>query len=175
MKKVVLGLFLLLLATGCASTRGSVQMASPANEVQLARYSEIAVNVSCMSGVSLSSGDVERIDALILKHIPSECSGQFKAVNPANPGPSTLKADVLITKYDEGNAFARAMLAGLGQMHIDATVTLTDYTFGDQIAKSDVSKTFAWGGMYGGFTQIKDIEDGFATAVASSFSGKKKE
>ena len=32
--------------------------------------------------------------------------------------------DVTTTRYDKGTAFARAMLIGLGQIHIDATVRL---------------------------------------------------
>jgi hypothetical protein len=67
------------------------------------------------------------------------------------------------------------MLAGLGQMHIDADVVLTEPSTKEQLAKYDVTKTFAWGGMYGGFTGIKDVEDGFAKAVASAIAGKKGE
>lgn len=67
------------------------------------------------------------------------------------------------------------MLAGLGQMHIDADVALIDPATDEQVAKYDVTKTFAWGGMYGGFTGIKDIEDGFAKAVASAIAERKKE
>jgi len=85
-----------------------------------------------------------------------------------------MQALVYIKRYDEGNAFARVMLAGLGQMHIDATVTLKDMETKEQLAKYDVNKTFAWGGIYGGVTRITDLEDGFGKAVAASMSGKKE-
>ena len=78
-----------------------------------------------------------------------------------------------IRKYEEGNAFARAMLAGLGKMHIDADVMLTDPVSNEQMAVYDVTKGFAWGGIYGAATGIRDIEDGFAKAVAAAIGGKK--
>ena len=86
----------------------------------------------------------------------------------------TLHAAVNITRYDEGNSFARAMLAGLGQMHIDATVTLSDYQTKEEFAKYEVTETFAWGGLYGGFTDIRTVEEGFAKTVAASVSGKQE-
>jgi hypothetical protein len=66
------------------------------------------------------------------------------------------------------------MLAGLGQMHINADVTMSDSTTKSNIAQYEVSKTFAWGGLYGGFTDIKVVEDGFAKAVAASILGRKE-
>ncbi len=40
------------------------------------------------------------------------------------------------------------------------------------LAKSEITKTFAWGGIYGGTTEIKDVEEGFAEAVASVLLGQ---
>lgn len=159
-------------AAGCATTKGSYSMATPPPEAQLAKYSEICIEVDCIQGVPLAPADIERIKHLVVKNIPEECPNRFTAVNPAEPGANTLRADVHITRYDEGNAFARWMLAGLGQMHINADVRMTDYASGSPLYSAEVNKTFAWGGMYGAFTQIKDIEDGFARAVAASLAGK---
>ncbi len=36
------------------------------------------------------------------------------------------EVELLLTRYDKGNAFARAMLAGLGQIHIDGKVKLLE-------------------------------------------------
>jgi hypothetical protein len=44
------------------------------------------------------------------------------------------------------------MLAGLGQIHIDADVILREYEKNESLAKYEVKKTFAWGGIYGGAT-----------------------
>jgi hypothetical protein len=63
------------------------------------------------------------------------------------------------------------MLAGLGQIHVDAEVTLEDREHATVIGKYDVTKTFAWGGVYGGSTNIRDVEEGFAEAVAKVVLG----
>jgi hypothetical protein len=72
---------------------------------------------------------------------------------------------VHFTKFDRGNAFARFMLAGLGQIRIEATVFLVDNT-GREVGKYEVAKDFSLGGMYGGSTTVEDVEDGFAKSVA---------
>jgi hypothetical protein len=151
-----------------------VQKETGKADEQAAKYANLKVDLNCRSDVSLSSSDKERILDLIVKNIPTECPNQFRNVNASEVDQQTLHAVVNITRYDEGNAFARAMLAGLGQMHIDATVTLSDYQTNEEFAKYEVTKTFAWGGVYGAVTGIKDIQDGFAKAVAASIGGKKE-
>jgi hypothetical protein len=164
---------LAVLSTGCATSKGSYQVTSPPPEqTALSKYSEICVEVSCSQGLSLTPSDLDRMKGLIVQSVPTECSNQFKCMDQPTPGSNAILAKVKITQYDEGNAFARWMLAGLGQMHIDAEVVLNDYTAGDELLRSQVTKTFAWGGLYGATTQITNIEDGFAKAVAASFTGK---
>jgi hypothetical protein len=63
------------------------------------------------------------------------------------------------------------MLAGLGQMRIAADVTLEDRARGVSLGTYDVSKTFAWGGVYGAATKLADIEEGFADAVVAVVLG----
>lgn len=163
------------LAGGCASTKGSYSALSPPKaEEQTAKYSSLKVDLNCSGEVSLGSSDKVRILDLIIKSIPDECPNRFRKVNASEPDQQTLHALVNITRYDEGNAFARFMLAGLGQMHIDAVVTLSDYQTNQEVATYEVTKTFAWGGIYGAGKSIKDIEDGFAKAVAASIGGKKE-
>jgi hypothetical protein len=162
-----------ILSTGCATSKGSYQVTSaPPGDSKLSGYSDICVEVTCPNYVSMGAIDLERIKAQIVKSVPAECSGRFKCVDQPAADTRALRAKVNIVKYDRGNAFARAMLAGLGQMHINAEVTLTDYASTDELFRTEVSKTFAWGGLYGGTTQITDIEEGFAKAVAASFTGK---
>ena len=89
-----------------------------------------------------------------------------------NSGPARKVAvHVQMSRYDKGNAFARAMLAGLGQIHIDANVTAT--AGGNPLMSFPVKKTFAWGGMMGGMTDISQVEVGFAEKVAGGLTGKK--
>ena len=68
-----------------------------------------------------------------------------------------------------GNAFARFMLAGLGQIRIGADVLLIDPANGHAVGKFEVSKDFAFGGIYGAATRPEDVEDGFARSVAAIF------
>jgi hypothetical protein len=165
---------LIIMSTGCATTNGSYQMTSmPSSDALLAKYSSVAVEVSCAQGVALSQPDIDRIRNLIVKNIPTECPNRFKSINPATPDANTLKAGVNITRYDEGNTYARAMLVGLAQMHIGASVVLSDYTTGEKIGAADVNKTFDWGTYYRGITLIKDLENGLAKGVAASICGKK--
>ena len=104
---------------------------------------------------------------------PSRFQGiNFQGINSSSTSSSTLQASIAIKRYDEGSAFARFMLAGLGQIHIDADVILSDLTTKDKLAQYEVTKTFAWGGIYGAATGIKDAEVGFCKAVADSILGK---
>src|SRR5690606_42084082 len=70
-----------------------------------------------------------------------------------------------------GNAFARAMLAGLGQIEIEADVFLIDAA-GKTVAQYEVSKNFAFGGIYGASTSIEDVEVGFVKSVVEIVSEK---
>jgi hypothetical protein len=64
------------------------------------------------------------------------------------------------------------MLAGLGQIHIEADVSMIDTQGGATLGTWQVSKTFAFGGLYGGTTNIRDVERGFARSVAEVMNGK---
>jgi hypothetical protein len=164
-----------LVGSGCAGTRGAARLVTPPRaDVSLVQFANLIVEVESQPDISSGSFDKERILSLIVKDIRTEAPGRFKTINQTSPEPDTLNAVVMIKRYEEGNAFARAMLAGLGQMHIDADVTLTNWETKESIAQYEVSKTFAWGGAYGAFTDIKDVEDGFAKAVAASILGRKE-
>ena len=73
--------------------------------------------------------------------------------------------DRRLSRFDRGSAFARAMLIGLGQIRIEATVDLEDSS-GARAAEYKVSKDFALGGIAGATTTVDDVEDGFAKSVA---------
>jgi Domain of unknown function (DUF4410) len=80
---------------------------------------------------------------------------------------------VALTKYERGSAFARMMLAGLGQMHIDATVTVYSMPGKAVVGAFSVDKTFSWGGAVGGMATIENVEDDFAKAVADAVCAPK--
>jgi hypothetical protein len=66
------------------------------------------------------------------------------------------------------------MLAGLGQIHVDATIRLLELPDNKKVGEFTVNKTFAWGGLYGGATSIEDVEKGFADGVAAALTGQKE-
>lgn len=110
--------------------------------------------------------------ALVAQKVKEQAPNRFTDLTSTVTDAETLHVTIAFTRYDEGNAFARAMLAGLGQIRIDAEVTLEDRTLQKVLDRSEITKTFAWGGVYGASTGIKDVEAGFAEAVAKVLLGQ---
>ncbi|MBF0529865.1 MAG: hypothetical protein HQK55_11470 [Deltaproteobacteria bacterium] len=165
-------LFFAIIASGCASNIGTVKaITAPTDETVIKKQSNLALEIKTIGDLVITSSDLERISKLILIQIKSEYPRRFKTINSISNELSTLRATVIIRRYDPGNAFARAMLIGLGQIHIDADVTLVDIETNKDVASYDVTKTFAMGGIWGATTDIKDVEEGFAKAVAASIMG----
>jgi hypothetical protein len=92
---------------------------------------------------------------------------------PGTGAARNFEVAVNITRYDKGNAFARAMLAGLGQIHLDGVISVYQLPGRSKVGEFTIKKTFAWGGVYGGITNIETIEDTFAEAVAKAVCGTK--
>jgi hypothetical protein len=118
-------------------------------------------------GVTLSDGDATRMLRLIRTEITDQNPNAF-----ALDGGRRLKMKIVFTQYDEGNRFARFMLAGLGQIRIDGEVVLSDAQTGETLGRYEVSKQFAFGSIYGASTSIEDVEKGFAKSVADIFKKK---
>ena len=113
----------------------------------------------------MTAVDRERLVNTIVRKI--QVSNRFKDIDSATPSLNTLFVSVHVTNYDEGNAFLRFLLAGLGQMHIDGEVILEDRNKPDPLARYEVNKTFAWGGFYGLQTTLEHVEEGFAESVVN--------
>ena len=163
-----------LVLTGCgAGTPGSTRtLIPPDKDVALDSYSKLLLEVKSNDSVSISDLDKERISRAIVSKIKEKAPNRFGEVNPQASDPTTLHAIITLTQYEEGSAFARFMLAGLGQIHIDAEVVLENHASKAQLAKYEVTKTFAWGGIYGGSTTIRDVEAGFVEAVVAILLGQ---
>ncbi|MBX3640459.1 MAG: hypothetical protein KF888_08090 [Nitrosomonas sp.] len=167
-------LLLVVLISGCAGTGGSYKLKeSPLSNEQAAKYSELSVKIQPGENINLNQESIDRITQLIIGNIQSDHSNRFAKINHESLGDTTIEAAVIIKRYEEGSVFARMMLAGLGQMHIDADVILYDHASRERLTQYEVNKTFAWGGIYGGMTTIKDVEVGFSKAVADAILGKK--
>lgn len=164
--------------SACAGSKGASNVLQPIGKtVELGAYHALQVSGHANNGVVLQSYELERLESLIKTKVHEAGLEQFKQVCSGScEDKSGLSMEVEITRYDKGNAAARFFLAGLGQIHIDAIVKLVDKTTGKLLAKSEVSKTFAWGGIYGGATTIEDVEPAFAEAVVDILlpDGKKE-
>ena len=171
-----------LVLGGCAgSTPDPVTMDPLTPEEDIGTYAELIITSETASDVVMTDDDRQRIVGKVKHEIAQRAPGRFTIVQPdraatveatnADAPSASLPANILhmhilFNEYDEGNAFARAMLAGLGQIHIGTIVTLWDQKTQQVLAKYEVSKQFAFGGIYGGVTGIEDVEDGLASGIA---------
>jgi hypothetical protein len=172
--KASLRICFLVLATGlflggCATSKGSYSVViAPKEPAQLQKYTDLLVEVQCNEDVLLTDMVKTRIQQLVVINIKKAQPDRFKTINQQEKKDNMLLASIRIKEYEKGNAFARLMLAGLGQIHIDSDVVLSDATTKQPLCTLEVDKRFAWGGAYGGTTRIEDIEDPFAAAVAEA-------
>jgi hypothetical protein len=161
-----------IILSGCAGTKGSVNLLdSSVSSSQLSKYTDVVINVNSTKGIQLSQFDKDRLTLKIEQEIKAENPSRFKTINSPSSGRKKLRAMVTIKEYEEGNAFARLILSGLGQIHIDADIMLSDYLSKKILAQYEITKTFAWGGFYGAATKIQQVEEGFCKAVADSIIG----
>jgi hypothetical protein len=115
------------------------------------------VMASAAPGVDMGNDDLVRMTNAI--------KGKLTAANlmvPADGVPVALT--ITFTAYDPGNAGARALMMGLGQIHIDGDVTFLDAAR-KPMGQYKLSKQFAMGGLIGAATTIKDVEAGFEASV----------
>lgn len=171
---------LTLAATGCAETIATVRPAQSAQSSQalpaLGEYQNLKLLVTTAQNVSIYSIELRRITSRVIEAIWTVEPDRFATIitKASDVSPSnTLHVTVQLTRYDKGSAKARALHAGLGQIHIEATVLIKDQKSGEMLGEYEVSKTFAWGGVYGASTFVDDVEAGFAKGVASLLLSRK--
>ena len=118
-----------------------------------------------VSGIpNLTPEDTGRITQFVTADIQEAAPGLL-----GGAGAGTKSVQIIVTRYDAGSAGARLMLAGLGQIRLDADVLVVDRATGQKAAEYKVSKQFAFGGIYGAVTSIQDVEKGFSRSVAALF------
>jgi hypothetical protein len=154
-----------LVVTACAESVAPPQavVALPAEQMRSLHIKTVTAEPG--PGVAMTPDDLSRNSQQVL--------AQIRAASPnvlVTPGDTTAPTEqtmkLVFTKYDEGSAFGRFMLAGVGQIYIEADVLIIDDVTGQQLADYKVSKDFSFGGLYGGTTTIRDVEKGFAKSVA---------
>ena len=152
---------------GCATSAPKVKFADSGTHVLLRSGDTAAVTVTAAPGIVLADYEKSRIADAVKTRLSA---GQQH--NAGQGDPSQYDIEITVTRYEKGNAFARAMLAGLGQMHIDARVLVKRAGSSEAISDFVVQKTFAWGGVYGASTHMEDVEQGFSEGVVQALTGQ---
>lgn len=171
MRKALVVTFLamgVVMLVGCASTAPKANFSQAiATESRVMATDEISVNVDAATGVEMLPSDKTLLAEIIKQKVD-----QRKIANVREGEKREYEVDLKVTRFAKGNAFARAMLAGLGQIHLDGEVTLVSLPDRKEEGKFTLSKTFAWGGVYGAATSMEDIEKTFGDAVAAALTGQ---
>jgi hypothetical protein len=158
---------------GCANSVSKPVAVQPlaAEQKTALRISDVTSEAS--PGVVMTQLELERISQRVKAEIGALVPSPLVAQGEPPP-PDAVKMKLVFVQYDRGNAFARFMLAGLGQIRIKANALLIDAT-GTTIGQYEVSKVFAFGGAYGVSTRPEDVEVGFAKSVAEIVKTKVQE
>jgi Domain of unknown function (DUF4410) len=159
------------LTTGCATTLPKPTFTKPiAPSSQISAKDGANVKIEAGAGVTMLESEKVRVAEKIKQHVDIR-----KITNKPSASAKTYEIRLVITKYEKGNMLARLMLAGLGQIHIDADVAVFEMSGQIPVGNFSLSKTFAWGGIYGVTTDMEDIETVFADGVAAALTGQKDE
>ncbi len=158
---------MMALLAGCAGT-----ISQPTALVALSAEQQASIHIGNITadadkGVDMTTADYQTIIEHVRNYVQEGSPGVI--VDPATDGAVAMK--IHFTRFDKGSAFARAMLIGLGQIHIDAIVTLVKAD-GTSVGEYKVRKTFALGGIVGAVTRIEDVEIGFSKSVAEVVKAK---
>lgn len=152
-------------AAGCAGTAPRPEFARSPTVTRLAAADAVQVNVTAANDVQVLPEEETRLAQKIKLRIDNR-----KLAHQLPGDARSFELNLQLSRYQKGNAFARAMLAGLGQIHIAGKVRLYQMPSHELVAEFDLAKTFAWGGIYGASTSIDDIENTFADGVAAALT-----
>src|SRR5262249_37174966 len=112
-----------ILAAGCADSVSKPVATQALSEEDYNQLQISDVTADAARGVAMSDADFGIICQKVKAYINAQTPG---VLVDANGHPAALKMRIHFTRFDRGNAFARAMLMGLGQIHIEGTVSLID-------------------------------------------------
>ena|SRR5690348_2336727 len=141
---------------------------------QIATLHVTDISGEVQSGVAMTQFELDHVVELVKSHMTRDLPQVMTAAND-NGASKTTMIKIVVTEYDEGNAVARFMLAGIGQIKLGGDVIFVDKATGQEIGRYKLSKQFAFGGIYGGLTRMQDVEEGFAKSVVEIVREKKAE
>ena len=159
-----------LLLVGCATTSPGARFKEALAKDQHVDANDVVfVKIEADKGIVIEEFEKQRLARGIQDKVDV-----LKMNNTNAADPRKFELAVLVTRYDKGDAFARAMMPGLGRIHIDGRVSMFALPMYERVADFDIDKTFAWGGLYGAATSIEDVEKGFAEGVAEAVTKVKQ-
>ena len=133
-----------ILISGCATNIPKAEMSKDVvSAYKIDADDQPTIKVTTAAGVNATEDEKEHFRNLVTDKLNAR-----RAHNAANNDSKKCEVDITVTKFEKGSKFARAMLAGLGQIHLDANVVVVSTDGGDKLDAFKVSKTFAWGGLY---------------------------
>jgi hypothetical protein len=156
------------LLAGCAGTPPAPKFShSMVSDSRVAAPDTAEVTIELAEHIEVLPSDRDRVTQKIKARIDAR-----KLTNAASTEPRSFQVVLRVTRYEKGNRFARAMLAGLGQIHLEGTISVYQMPGHTLLEEFDMQKTFAWGGVYGASTSMEEIEDTFADGVAATVTGQ---
>jgi hypothetical protein len=162
------GILAIFALYGCASTAPKPEFSHPiVAEARIASPDQAEVSVDADDTVKILPMERERIAQVIKIKIDAR-----KIANVSSSATKSYAVNLHLTRYVKGSAFARAMIAGAGQIHIEGKVQVYQMPDHTMVGEFALSKTFAWGGIYGASTSMEDIEGTFADGVAATLTGQ---
>jgi hypothetical protein len=165
---VASSMLLAALLAGCASAPPApTHLKAEVPGTRVTSVDTVQVVVNAPDAVKATADEKARLADKIKSRINAT-----KGSVPGTGAPRSYSVELVLSRYEKGSAFARFMLAGLGQIHIDGKVTIFGMPEHQSLVSFDMSKTFAWGGAYGGSTTIDTIEDTYADGVAAQVTGQ---
>lgn len=151
------------LLVSCASSAPPARFSQPLSNIIGA---EDNVQTTVNSTGNMQDSDAQRLEAKI--------TDQVRALAlPKGGKGSTFDVVVNITRYDRGNAAARAFLPGTGDLNIEGIVSVYQVPSRTKTGEFTLSKSFGMPGLYGLVTTMDTIENAFAQAVAETVTGRK--
>ena len=168
----IMGLLaIMMLFSACAGSKASYSWKTPPKDREaLDKYRKVLVVVQAKEGVRLVPDVRERLGRRIDEYIRTEYADKYIPVTALSAGPGTLGAQVSITRYDDGVAFAQYVFSGQVRMRIDGEVTLWDWQTKERLAEFNVTKTFEWERISGNSIKIDDLEPDFAQGVVAGIA-----
>ena len=167
----LLGIGSIFIMSGCTATSspGLANAKVYTKDFKVDARDTVTVTVTNNKTIDIKSEGKKRLAKKIKQDI--DLLKKYNSVDNKN---KRYLVKVHITKYDKGNAFARFMIAGAGSIHVDGIITVYDLPSKRKVKDFSITKTFAWGGIYGGATTIKEVGEGFAMGVAETVTGQQK-